>query len=168
MAVAKKAAPAVEIEQKYKDGYVRFKLSNVKVFWAHINKPDTAFGGNKWTVEMRLEDEIATALKSIGFNVNDKKDKEGNDIKNVFKAKKEVATRAGKEQTPPVCVGADGKTPFTDDIGNGSICNLNLSAKAWQIRGEWTLACYIEGIQVVQHEAYSGGFEDVSGDSSGF
>jgi len=159
-----------EIEQKYKDGYVSFKLSNVEVWWAYLQKTDTAFGNNKWCMEMRLEDGVANQLKDIGFNIVDKEDKEGNEIKNIFKAKKEKLTKKGKEQKKPLVYAADGVTIMTEDVGNGSICNVMLQAKAWPIRGKWQLGAYIDKVQVVKHVPYEGGdsFEDVSEESAPF
>ncbi len=158
-----------EIDQKYKDGYVTFRLNNVDVWWAHLNKPDTAFGNNKYCMEMRLNDETTKQLKDIGFNINDKTDKEGNLIKNIFKAKKEKITSKGKEQDPPKIYEADGKTLTTVDIGNGSVCNVELQAKAWPVGGGWKLGAYINKVQIVKLVPYnSGGFDDVTDDTPGF
>jgi hypothetical protein len=152
------------IDPKYKQGkYIQFRLNNVEVHWAKLYVPDTAFGNNRYTIDMHLDDALAALLKAEGFNVQDKEAKDGTIIKNVFKAKKDALTKAGKIQKAPEVVGPDGRTPFTEDIGNGSICNLILSARAWEISRKWTLACYIEKVQVVKHIPYAkGGFEDVS------
>ena len=152
----------VEIPQKYKDGYVKLSLTNVEVYWAHVQKADREFGNNKWHLQMRLDDKLAEELKAEGFNVKDKTDKQGNVAKNTLIAKKEVMKKNGQPNKQPYIKGPDGKTDFTDNIGNGSILNLNLSAKAWKIRGKWSLSCYLDGIQVVNHVPYAGGFSDVS------
>ncbi len=160
-----KATKEVEIEQKYRDGYVSFRLTNVKVWWAHLQRTDTAFGNNKWCMEMHLDDDVAKELKDIGFNIVDKTDKEGNVIKSIFKAKKEKVTKAGKEQEKPLVYLADGITVTNDDVGNGSVCNVMLQAKAWPIRGKWQLGAYIDKVQVVKLVPYDkGGFTDVTED----
>lgn len=159
----------IAIDEKYCNGYIKFDLSNVVCFWVHLDTPDTAFGNNKWCLEMRLEDEVAEQMKAIGFDVKDKV-KDGVTTKNVLKAKKEVLTRAGKEQTKPKVVGPDGRTLFTDKIGNGSVLNLQLSCKAWPINGAWQLSCYVDAAQVVILEEYTGGgsFGDTTGDNPVF
>lgn len=152
------------IDQKYKDGYVNFIIPNVEVFWAHVYTPDTAFGDSKWSIEMRLPDgELATNMKDAGFNIKDKTDKNGNVIKNVLVAKKATHSKSG-ENEPPTIVGLDGRTKFTENIGNGSICNVKVSAKAWKVRGKWILSLYLEGVQVLKHVEYNGGgFPDMTG-----
>lgn len=154
------------IDQKFKDGYVNFIVPNVPVYWCHLTRPDTAFGDSKWSIEMRLPDgELAKNLKDSGFNMKDKKDKQGNIIKNCLVAKKATQGKEGPNKAPMV-VHLDGKTPFTEDIGNGSICNVKVQAKAWKVNGKWILSLYLEGVQVVEHVAYNGGgFEDLTGGS---
>lgn len=162
-----KEVKEVEIDQQYKDGYVSFRLTNVEVWWAYLQRTDTAFGNDKWCLEMHLEDDVASQLKDIGFNIVDKEDKNGKIIKNTFKAKKERKTKKGKEQKKPLVYLADGSTITEDDVGNGSICNVMLEAKAWPIRGKWQLAAYINKVQVVKLVPYKGGssFSDVSEES---
>lgn len=154
------------IDNKYKQGkYVQFRLNNVEGHWFHLDKPDTAFGNNRWTLDCHLEDHLANQLKAEGFNVKDKEAKDGTVIKNVFKPKKDaINKKTGQPNKPPEVVGPDGKTPFTEPLGNGTVVNLILSARAWEISKKWTLGCYIEKVQVVKHVPFSGGgFEDVSG-----
>ena len=146
------------IDPKYLKGYVKMKLSNVTVHWAHLLKPDTAFNGNKWHLTASLSDELAEALRKEGFTIVDK-----GTIKNVLKVKKEALTAKGVANEPPFIVGPDGRTPFTQEVGNGSICNLLISAKAWTVRGATMISAYLDGVQVVSHVPYSSGFEDVSG-----
>ena len=153
------------IDSKYKQGkYIQFKLNNVEVWWAKVHKPDTAFGNNRWSIDMHLTDALSAQMKAEGFNVTDK-ESGGVVTKNILRAKKDAVTKDGKPQKAPEVVGPDGRTPFTDDIGNGSICNLILSARAWEINKKWVLTTYLEKVQVVKHVAYAGSsFEDVSGE----
>lgn len=155
----------IEIEDKFINGYVNISLSNVECHWCHLFSPDTAFGNNKYSVEMRLEDELAGQLKQLGFDIKDKV-KDGEVVaKNVLKAKREVVLKSGKKQGPPSVVGPDGRTPFTEEIGNGAILNLNLSCRAWPINGSMQLSAYVDEVQVVSNQARGKGFGDVSGDS---
>ena len=153
----------IDIDDKYAKNYVKFKLTNVKVFWAKVHEPDTKYE-HKWCVDIHLEDALAEELKKLGFDIKDKTNKDGTVTKNLFKVSKKCRTAKGVENKPPQVVGQDGKTPFTEQIGNGSIVNLNLSAKAWPIKGTWILSAYLDGVQVVDPVEY-GGFDDVSGDT---
>jgi len=154
------------MDQKYIDGYVNHILKNVKVYWAHVHQPDTAFGGDKWKLDAALTEEAGEELKALGFTINSKTYGQVEEPY-VLVPKKERIVK-GIEQKPPVIVGADGKTPFTQDIGNGSVCNLKLSCKAWKIKGKWILATYLDAVQIVKHVEYSGGgaFEDCSEEST--
>jgi hypothetical protein len=155
----------IEIEEKFIKGYVNINLSNIECHWCHLVTPDIAFGNNKWCLEMRLDDTLAEQMKQLGFDVKDKM-KDGVVVaKNVLKAKKEVILKSGKKQTAPTVVGPDGKTLWTEDIGNGTVCNLQLSCKAWPISGNMQMSAYVDAVQVVTHVAYSGSFSDVSGDT---
>lgn len=147
------------IKKEYREGYVKFRLNNLEVQWAHLLRPDTAFGGSKWCVEIILTDEYIEKYGKEGFTFKEK------DGKTILKAKKNTQTAKCGEQSPPLVVGPDGRTPWTEDIGNGSVCNLNLSARAWKVGGKETISTYIESVQVVKHVAYeSDSFEDLSGE----
>lgn len=139
--------------------YVNFNISNVECRFCHLFQPDTAFGGNKWHLQAILADEVAEELKALGLTVKDHTDKEGNVTKNILKPKKEVVTSKGKQQDPPIIVGPDGRTPFTEEIGNGSVLNLRLSARDW---GSGRVGCYIEKVQVVKHVPRASDFEDLT------
>lgn len=143
------------IDQKFKDGYVPFRLTNVEVYWAHVHTPDTAFGNNKYCLEMHLSDAVAAQLKALGYDIKDK-EKDGMTFKNVFKAKTEVVNKkTGEKNKPPIVVDESG-APFTENIGNGSICHVTMDAKAWQVRGSWQLSAYLKKVEVVWHVPYSG------------
>lgn len=150
------------IDDKFKTSYVKFKLSNVPVRYAHLQTPDTAFGDCKFHLQALCDDGTAGNLEKMGFVLKEKKDKEGNVTKNILNPKKNGRKKDGTPNEPPSVVGLDGRTPFTDELGNGSVCNLLLSAKAWQVKGTWVLSCYIESVQVVKHVPRSGGFDDLS------
>ena len=166
MSEVMKNKDGIIIDPKYKK-YTAFKLHNVEGFWCKVTEPDTQFE-HKWSVDLHLTDAQATELKAVGFNVKDITNKKtGVVTPNVLKAVKKVKNKDGSENKAPTCVGPDGKTPFTEKIGNGSKLNLNLTAKAWFIQGQWSLSCYLDGVQVAELVEYAGGFGDVSGDTEG-
>lgn len=146
------------IDQRYKEGYVRMILPNVTLYWAKVFNPDTEFGKNEWCADISIDDEIlAGALKKEGFRVEDKTYKNIGEVKNVLKAKRQVVRKDGTRQEPPKIWNPDAVTPFTKELGNGTKANVKISARAWQVKGKWTLSAYIEEIQVVEHKEYSGG-----------
>lgn len=152
-----------KIDKKYTEQYVPIRVDGVEVMWAHLIEADTAFGGNKWCVDIILPDELAAEMEAAGFNVKAQKDKEGKVIaKNVVTAKKEVMTKNG-ENTPPALFGPDGKPGWDKPIGNGSICNVKMTARKWPVSS--TITLYVEQVQVVKHVEYTagGGFEDTTG-----
>lgn len=162
MSDAMVTANGIQIDPKYKK-YVKFGLNNVKGFWIKVLEPDTAYE-HKWSIDLHLTDAQATELKAVGFSVKDEvKNKKGEIVgKNVLKVSKKVKNKDGSDNKPPFVVSQDGRTPWTEPLGNGSLLNLKLSAKAWYVQGKWTLSCYLDGVQVVVAEEYGSGFGDVT------
>lgn len=134
----------VEIAKEYFDGYVDHVFENVEVRWAKVFTPDTEFGKNEWCIDVLLQEPQASDLKAKGFNVREK------DGENVLRCKKKVISASGKPNKPPVIVDRDANK-FEEEIGNGSICNIKVSCKAWAIGGSPTLTAYLDAIQVVKH-----------------
>jgi hypothetical protein len=137
-----------------------FVLRNVKVKWAWLDpdRPDTKYE-HCWRVDIILDDETEAILKSSGFNV--KVDKDGDTI---YRAKKKCKTRAGKSQRAPEVFSLDGRTRFTEIIGNGSTCNVEIFGKYHEVAGETHLSGYLNKIQVVDHIPYGGStpFDDLT------
>jgi len=146
------------IDKKFED-YQPVSFSNKKVQWCKLQTPDEYKGKKSWTLQLIYDmtdpqDKAeADLLLASGFNIREK-----NGV--TFLA---VKKDADKNPDCPHCVGPDGKTPFTDEIGNGSVVNVNASAKKWDVCD--TITLYIEGVQVVEHVAYAkgAGFGDVTG-----
>jgi len=152
-----------KIDKKYTEQYVPIRVDNVEVRWAHLIDADEAFGGNAWKVDVVLPNDLAAEMEAAGFNVKEQKDKEGKVIaKNIVTAKKEVVTKSGANR-PPTLFGPDGKPGWNKPIGNGSICNIKMTARKWPVSS--TITLYVEQVQVVKHVEYvaGGGFEDVTG-----
>ena len=133
-------------------------LSGCPVKWAHLINPDTKYD-HKWSVDAYLSDDDAKELKSIGFNIKDSED--GPFIKLTRKCK----TMAGKVMSPPQVVCKDPSQPFTDEVGNGSICNIKVYAVYRTVKGSDILCAYLEKVQVVDHvkrESSGEDFKDLS------
>ena len=146
------------------DDYQPVDFNNVTVQWAHVHRPDEYRGSKKFKLEIVFGDddkEKAASLKdNENFNVREKGGKTILALSKDYDKAKYVDANGNKCIQ---CVGPDGKTPFTEDIGNGSVINIKATAKKWDVTDKVTL--YLEKIQVVNHVAYAGGsgFEDVSG-----
>jgi hypothetical protein len=138
------------------NNYVGVKFSNVKVQWAKLSTPDEFRGSKKFKLEMYFEsaDELekSEVYKTENFNVRTKNDKVILGMSKDF----DKAKFRGADGLPCIqVVGPDGVTPFTDDIGNGTVVNINGTAKKWDVSDKVTL--YIDEVQVVEHVAYAGG-----------
>ncbi len=142
---------AIKIDRKFEDNYVPCSFRNKPCQWAKIQTPDDYKGKHTWSIQLIYnmsdpqEKKEADALKAAGFNVREK-----NGV--TFLA---VKSDADKNPKPPLCVGPDGKTPFTEDLGNGTIVNVNASARHWSVCE--TITLYLEGVQVVNHVPYKKG-----------
>lgn len=155
----------ITIPEKF-EKYVAFPLDNVKCNWIKLNELDTAFE-HKWCVDLLLDDTTAAQMKAMGFNVKDITDKNGFVTKNVLKASKKEKNKDGSLNKQPAFVGPDGVTPVVGKVGNGTVLNLRLTGKAWKIKGEWSLSCYIDAAQVVDLVAAPTGFEPVATPGAG-
>ena len=130
-------------------------INGVKVKWAALQSPDTRYE-HCWKVNLILSKEQAEKMMAVGFNVS--QDKDGDYF---LVAKKKCRTKEGKLQTAPLVVGRDGRTPFTEELGNGSTVNAQVFSKYVEVKGETWLTAYLNSVQVLEHVPYSGsGFED--------
>lgn len=118
--------------------------------WASVIDPNTKFDP-KWCINVYPSQEILKKLKSNGFAI--KKDDSGDEF---IHLKRSCTTRAGKKMEPPMVVGRDGKTPFTDAIGNGS--EVNVLFGDYDVSGK--KYGYLNGVQVLVHVPYGDSFED--------
>ena len=149
---------AIKIDPKFEANYVPCSFRNKPCQWAKLQTPDDYKGKHKWSIQLIYnmsdpnEKKEADALKAAGFNVREK-----NGVTFL-----EIKKDADRNPTPPPCVGPDGKTPFTEELGNGTIVNVNAFAKKWDVCE--TITLYLEGVQVVNHVPYQkgSGFEDVT------
>lgn len=139
-----------------------FPLMNKKVLWANImeGNPDTKYGA-AWKLDAVLTDDEAKSMEAAGFGV--KADKKTGEKTLTIKTK--CIKKDGTKNRYPTVVGRDGKTPFTEEVGNGSICNIKVWAKQNVVKGETFLNAYINAVQVVEHVARGAGFDDVREDN---
>ena len=147
-------------------------LSNAKVNWAKIQEPERhAEYGDSWSVEVVLSAAQVQQLTNEGLEtkIDDQKGKDksptGNKIirlKRKTQGNRKTGGTFDKQQ--PKCVDSV-KQPFTDLIGNGSVCNVAYNV----VKSNFGISADFAGIQVLELVSYGGGsdaadeFESVSG-----
>ena len=145
----------------------KFTLSNVKVEWAYLVKPDKSFNKSIWKITGRLEEAMAMSMLDAGFNVKNTKD--GNKFKAgdaeyfFIECTKKTHTKEGKEMTPPDVKDRDGETDVDGSrVGNGSVCNINIFARYTEVNGKTFLPAYLNAVQVLELVMYNPtGFQNV-------
>lgn len=138
-------------------------LTNCKVKWAKVHQVDRTFTP-AWSVQVYLNSEQIDAVKQAASEVSEgklqasfKHDDDGTFITCSRKEKK----RDGNMNKAPRVVDMQ-KQVFTEDIGNGSICNVITNAFAYDTAGKKGVTMILEAVQVVKWEEYKGNedFED--------
>ena len=149
-------------------------LKNVKVNWAEVHKENERYGG--WSCEVEVTHEVMDQLIQMGVADKVKTTKadyskeKGADGKyplmtvNPYLKLRVYPTKKNKEPNKaPIVIDAM-KRPFTENIGNGSVCNVSIHV--WD-KGDGTRGIIWKAIQVVKHIAYGDPldeFEAVGGD----
>jgi len=132
-------------------------VKNCSVRYAKVHTPGKAYEETapaEWSVNMYVSDEDRDALMARG--VNPKEDKDGAEY---FVAKRAVSSRAGSDVKPPIVCDAK-KVAFTEDIGNGSVCNVAVTLFPWSKGKKSGVKVYLQAVQVMTHIAYSRGGVD--------
>ena len=147
-------------------------LSNAKVNWAKIQEPERhAEYGDSWSVEVVLSPAQVQQLTTDGLEakIDDQKGKDktptGHKIIRL-KRKTQGNRKAGGtfDKQQPKCVDSV-KQPFTDLIGNGSVCNVAYNV----VKSNFGISADFAGIQVLELVSFGGGsdaadmFEAVEG-----
>lgn len=115
--------------------------------WASVIKPNTKFE-HCWCIDVVITEEQKAKLEAAGFKT--KKDKDGDLI---FKIKRKVASKEGKEFDAPEVVDA-ADVPFTKLIGNKSKVLVNFSPYDWEAMGNAGKAAWLNKVTVVEHVPY--------------
>lgn len=140
------------IKQKIQTGaYVPFPLKNVIIRHPHLDKPDNHFdpgGDGKYKVCLIVPEDVANDMQDCGFNVKSFDDG----------AKYIQATRKPSLGKPEV-VAEDGTVVAGSEIGNGSIADVELTTKYWNIGSRPTQAIYLEKVTITDLVKYEGGGE---------
>ena len=138
-------------------------LNNVKVNWASVQEPNrSAEYGDKWEVEAEISSAQATEFVSKGFKTFKKKDKNGNFLdQDTIRIKRKTTGTLRKggtfnKEQPKVVDSV--KQPFTDLIGNGSVCNIAYNIYDHNFGTSMDLA----GVQVLELVPYGGKGKDAA------
>ena len=136
------------------------QVRNAKVKWASVLQPNTKYTP-RWEICIYPTVEDINALEEAGLEL--KVDKETEE--KFYRVTKNVTKRNGEQNLPPRVVDIH-KNPFTELIGNGSICNVILSVVEVSVFGENKMKGYLDAVQVVKHVPYVGreDFDDVEDD----
>lgn len=142
-----------------KQEYEVLKLKNARVKYAKLFRPGKAYDEkqpDEWSINIYPTPEGRDALMARG--INPKEDKAGEEY---WVAKRATKTRAGNDAKPPKVVDG-GLHPVTEDIGNGSVCNINVTLFPWTKGKQRGVKLYLNAVQVVNHVPYgtSGGVDD--------
>lgn len=145
-------------------------LRNVVVNWASIQEPNVQFEP-AWEIQAVLSEEQAAELMAEAKKVHKKGIKIRKDDNGVltYRFRRKVTRADGVgENAKPVVVDAL-KQPFTEKVGNGSICNIQYLFLAYSNKFGDGVTCDLKGVQVLEHIPYgiSDGdeFESESGSS---
>ena len=132
-------------------------LKNCSVRYAKVHTPGKAYEETappEWSINCYVSDEDRELLMAHG--VQPKEDKEGAEY---FTAKRATKSRAGADVKPPIVVDAK-KAPFTEDIGNGSVCNVAVTLFPWTKGKKSGVKMYLQAVQVMTHIPYGKGGVD--------
>ena len=132
-------------------------LNNCSVRYAKVHTPGKAYEETappEWSINCYVSDENRELLMAHG--VQPKEDKEGAEY---FTAKRATKSRAGADVKPPIVVDAK-KAPFTEDIGNGSVCNVAVTLFPWTKGKKSGVKMYLQAVQVMTHIPYGKGGVD--------
>lgn len=140
-----------------KKEYEILRLKNCRVKYAKVIRPGKAYDEgqpDEWSVNIYPTEADRDALMARGCNP--KEDKAGEEY---WVAKRSTKAKSGKDVAAPKLVNAK-LEPFTEDIGNGSVCNINVTLFPWKKGQRTGIKLYLNSVQVVNHVAYSTGGDD--------
>lgn len=143
--MAKKDIDALKAKVQSGD-YVSFPLKNVILQYPHLATPDTKFDAvGAYKVNAIIPDDIADDMEAVGFNV-----KENDDGQKYIVCKRKPSLGA------PTVVDENGNAVNPENIGNGTIADLELQTKYWTVGKNPTQAVYISKVIITDLVIYEG------------
>jgi len=135
----------------------KIMLKNVEVQWARVHEPTNKYMSEEkeWLIECRLSEEQLAHLKKLGCK-KEPKDSEW------LKFQKNELSRNGDPLQAPIVVDKACR-PFSDLIGNGSICNVRIAQVPYEFKGIKGFKFSLDAVQVMKHKKFN-----TKNDLSGF
>lgn len=147
--------------------YEKLTLKKVEVKFAAVIDPVLNYerDGYEYVISVKPTKEQVNKLRDKGC---EKQIKDG-----FIKFNKDTHSRKGEELPPVQVVGHNPREPFTDKVGNGSVCNVRLILIPYEYRKKKGVSFKLDAVQVIEHVPYvrepdTEGFDDYSGDTEGF
>lgn len=127
-----------------------------KARWAKVFEPSDLSG--KYEVDItHISDADAAKLSAAGIEV-----KADEDSGNWVKAK------ADSSYKPKIVTKANKDWPDSTLIGNGSLCYFLVNPFEWTFKGKTGMSLGLNGVQVLEHVAYGGTFNDETASEESF
>ncbi len=142
---------------------MKYLFENVKVMWTKLKEdspepPYQGVGMDNWTIQAVLSDEQADAYRDTGLFPKLKKDQNHelilHDGLRQVKLKKSTTFGAGGQPKKPVIIVDTYGNPFTDLIGNESVCNIQCSAHTWSRDGKENTTLELQAVQILELVEY--------------
>lgn len=118
-----------------------------KCKWASIINPNVKYEPC-WTIDIIVSEEKKRKLEKAGYKV--KEDKEGDLI---FKVKRKVKSKKGKEFDPPIVQDEEGNE-FKKLVGNGSEVKVKFTGYEWEALGSAGKSGWLDEVTIIKHVAY--------------
>lgn len=140
-----KAKDLDALKQKLQDGqYHNFPLKNVILQYPHLAEPDTKFDAvGAFKVNCIIADDVASDMEHCGFNVKENDD-----------GQKYVVVKRKPNLGAPTVVDTNGDDVDARSIGNGSIADVEVSTKYWDVGSRPSQSLYIQKITITDLVTY--------------
>jgi len=122
-----------------------------KVYWASVQAPNTTYEP-EWGLDMLVDDNNRKAFEADGVAIKNKGDERGDFVH----IRQKVSRRDGTQNDAPVVMDGQ-KKPFSDLVGNGSVCNVQYTPFEWEMNGKSGTSPILKKVQVVSLVEYAGG-----------
>ena len=139
-----------------------FIAHNVRVRWARVHKPTEDDNGDpKYSIEMLVDKATASDFISQKLKKSLRPVKDEDDVYQISVERKGIYSKSG-DPRPPASVVDSQLNPFSKEIGNDSVCNIQFAVKDWEYKKKKGTKIELTGVQVVELVPYAGSSERVA------
>lgn len=147
--------------EKYNDKII---LVTGIAYYPMVYKPEPTY--SKYQLDLVVDDETAAKLEGLGIKPTMKKitSEDGRSVHYelksysekghpgmIFTFRKNGLDAHNNEKPGPEVVDADGETPFTEAIGNGSTVRCSVELYVWEYKKKTGQGARLNGVQVLNH-----------------